>query len=101
MGSVWHIPIIRIDDTDRLFELFARDSVNTYAMHLHGEELNDTKISLPCAYFIGNEGKGLSDDLSSKCDKLLKIVMPGKAESLNAAAAASIMGYVFSTKKRE
>ena len=95
MGSVWHIPIIRCNDPEDLFVYFGENGITTYAMHLKGEELKEGNITLPAAYFIGNEGRGLSDETSSKCDKLLKIPMPGKAESLNAAAAASIMGYVF------
>ena len=63
-------------------------------MHLKGETLSAADISLPAAYLIGNEGRGLSDETSAQCTKLVKIPMPGKAESLNAAAAASIMGYV-------
>jgi TrmH family RNA methyltransferase len=66
-------------------------------MHLKGEQLDKAEITLPAAYLIGNEGRGLSDDTASRCTKLVKIPMPGRAESLNAAAAASIMGYVLQT----
>lgn len=99
MGSVWHIPIIKWEDKDSLFECFKDNKVTTYAMHLKGSELKDDEIVLPAAYFIGNEGNGLTDDTSGKCDRLLKIPMSGKAESLNAAAAASVMGYVFAKNK--
>ena len=72
MGSVWHIPIIR----KTMAECF--------------------ELKLPCAFFIGNEGDGLTDETSSRCSKLVKIPMKGKAESLNAAVAASIIGYELS-----
>ena len=99
MGSVWHIPIVKCNNKDDLFVYLNEHGISSYAMHLNGVELDEGNLSLPAAYFIGNEGKGLSEETSSRCDKLLKIPMPGKAESLNAAAAASIMGYVFSRKR--
>ena len=69
-------------------------------MHLNGEELNEAQIRLPAAYLIGNEGRGLSDETSGRCTRLVKIPMPGKAESLNAAAASAITGYVLSSKRK-
>ncbi|MBO4579741.1 MAG: RNA methyltransferase [Clostridiales bacterium] len=99
MGSVWHIPIVRCSNTDDLFLYFSEHGIKSYAMHLNGVELNEEELELPAAYLIGNEGNGLTQDTALRCDRLLKIPMPGKAESLNAAAAASIMGYVFANKR--
>ena len=42
---------------------------------------------------IGNESTGVSDEIYSLSDKLIRIPMPGKAESLNAGVAASIVMY--------
>ena len=96
MGSIWHLPLVTATP-DEAFAFFSRKSVTSLAMHLKGEELSAADISLPAAYLIGNEGRGLSDGTSSLCNKLVRIPMPGRAESLNAAAAASIMGYVLQT----
>ena len=92
MGSVWHIPIVR-KTMDECFSFFERENIETIATHLKGNELGLGDLKLPCAYFIGNEGDGLTDDTSSRCAKLVKIPMKGKAESLNAAVAASVIGY--------
>lgn len=96
MGSVWHLPLVTATP-EEAFAFFSRKSVTSLAMHLKGEQLDKAEITLPAAYLIGNEGRGLSDDTASRCTKLVKIPMPGRAESLNAAAAASIMGYVLQT----
>ncbi len=40
---------------------------------------------------IGNEGSGITEEIEKQADMLLKIPMPGGAESLNAAVAASIV----------
>jgi len=42
---------------------------------------------------VGNEGNGISAEVYNICDLKIKIPMPGGAESLNAAVAASIMMY--------
>ena len=95
MGSVWHIPIVR-KTMDECFDFFSKTNTETLAMHLKGEELGTGDLKLPCAYFIGNEGDGLTDETTAKCTRLVKIPMKGKAESLNAAVAASVIGYELS-----
>lgn len=99
MGSIWHLPLI-VSSMDDAFAFFEKNGVATLAMHLHGKELNEAEIKLPAAYFIGNEGRGLTEGTSERCTSLVKIPMPGKAESLNAAAASAITGYVLSSKRK-
>lgn len=50
------------------------------------------EISLvePVAFVFGNEGTGLSQEIMQAADENIAIPMPGKTESLNAAAAAAI-----------
>ena len=95
MGSVWHIPIVR-KTMDECFDFFESAGIDTIATHLKGSELGNGDLKLPCAFFIGNEGEGLTDGTSSRCFKLVKIPMKGKAESLNAAVAASVIAYELS-----
>lgn len=99
MGSVWHLPLVT-SSMDDAFAFFAEKGIDSLAMHLKGENLKEADIRLPAAYLIGNEGRGLSDETSGKCTRLVKIPMPGKAESLNAAAASAITGYVLSSKRK-
>ena len=100
MGSVWHVPLRKADSIDDVFKFCNEHGISTLAAHLKGDLLDEAKINLPCCYFIGNEGNGLSDECSSRCDTMVKIPMQGKAESLNAASAASIIGYILSTKRK-
>ena len=49
---------------------------------------------------IGNESKGLSEELSGIADSLVKIPMEGQVESLNAAVAASVLMFEAARQRR-
>jgi TrmH family RNA methyltransferase len=55
-----------------------------------GSDLYGTKLDRPLAFAIGNEGAGLSARLAESADLRLTIPMPGRMESLNAAASAAV-----------
>lgn len=93
MGSVWRVPVIECEDSKEIIDILHKHNVSIIAAELHGDSLSKAKIKLPAAYFIGNEGNGLRKETIDSCDIKVKIEMQGKAESLNAATAASIIGY--------
>jgi TrmH family RNA methyltransferase len=93
MGSAYHIPVYEGELKAELLKL--KSAGNTLICgHLHGSETLP-KISGGCVLVIGNEGSGVSDDIAEVCT-LYRLKMRGRAESLNASAAASIMMYELS-----
>lgn len=52
--------------------------------------LRDAELSR-AAVAVGSEGRGLSAEILSKCEKTIKIPMSPRCESLNAAVAASVV----------
>lgn len=54
------------------------------------KNLFDISLTGPVAFLFGNEGAGLSKELIQTAQENIVIPMPGKTESLNAAAAAAI-----------
>lgn len=54
------------------------------------KNLFDISLTGPVAFMFGNEGAGLSKELIQTARENIIIPMPGKTESLNAAAAAAI-----------
>ena len=50
------------------------------------------------AVIIGNEANGVSQDILDLVDEKIKIPMPGKTESLNAAVATGIILYEMNRK---
>lgn len=93
MGSIFRVPFAVVEDLPTAVETLRRSGIVTYAAHLKGELYNSGTLSDDCALLIGNEAKGLSQKVSDKADKLIKIPMEGKVESLNAAVATAILMY--------
>ncbi len=54
------------------------------------DSLYDCDLRSNIAFLVGNEGAGLSTDLLNLATQKISIPMPGKVESLNAAAATAI-----------
>ncbi len=94
MGSIFHLPIIINCDFDNLITLLRKKNINIFAAHLKGNTLPyEIDLTKSCGLLIGNEANGLSDKTSEKATSLIKIPMPGKAESMNASIAGSIFIY--------
>jgi rRNA methylases len=97
MGSTYHLPLFEASLTEELPKLRSAGRTLICA-HLHGsEEL--PAIGKNCVLVIGNEGNGASDEVAALCE-LYRLPMPGRAESLNASVAASILIYEFSKRLR-
>jgi 23S rRNA (guanosine2251-2'-O)-methyltransferase len=58
------------------------------------ESILDADLSGPMALVVGSEGEGLRPLVRQSCDRLLRLPMHGRIQSLNAAAAGSIGLYL-------
>ena len=93
MGSIYRVPFAIVADLPKAVDILREDGITCFAAHLKGELYNSGTLTKDCALLIGNEANGLSDEVANKADKLIKIPMAGKVESLNAAIATSILMY--------
>lgn len=95
MGSVYRMPVLYVNSIiDEILPGLKEKGITTYAAHLKGRNDYDMEdYRKGTAFFIGNEGNGLTDELSEQADTLIKIPMQGKVESLNAAMASGILMY--------
>ena len=93
MGSIFRVPFAIVDDLAAAVDTLKDNGITTYAAHLKGELYNSGSLTKDCALLIGNEARGLSEKISAKADKLIKIPMHGIVESLNAAIATAILMY--------
>ena len=91
MGSLFHLPVIRTELFVYLEQL--RDKgYNIAAAHLLGSIDFSLDFSHTCLV-IGNESRGISEQILSLSTACIRIPIYGKAESLNAAVAAGILIY--------
>ena len=93
MGSIFRVPFVYVDDLLEVAETMKQKNIITYAAHLNGTDYTKEDYQKGTAFFIGNEGNGLTDKLTDKAQKKIKIPMCGKVESLNAAMASGLLVY--------
>ena len=94
MGCIFRMPHMVVDSVDKLLPEFRSAGITTYAAHLRGTISHfEGDYTGGTAFFIGNESRGLTRELTDRLDVLMKIPMSGQVESLNAAMAAGILMY--------
>ena len=94
MGAVFRLPFVISNDLPGLLRQLRAEGFSLTAAHLAGTEYYDA-VSYPArtAFLIGNEGNGLSEEITSLADKKVRIPMEGQTESLNAAVAGALLLY--------
>ena len=102
MGSVYRVPVLYVDSIEKeVLSVLKTHGITTYAAHLKGKNNYDQEdYGKGTAFFIGNEGNGLTDSLTACADTLIKIPMEGQVESLNAAMASGILMYEAARQRR-
>lgn len=95
MGSVYHVPLLCADVPEAVCAL-KNAGFSCFCGHLKGTETMP-EHGRNTAFVVGNEGNGITEKTASLCTKY-RLPMPGRAESLNAAAFASVMLYILSEK---
>lgn len=91
MGSLFRLQMV-YTDLPTLFKRF--EGLPVYGALLNGNNLFSTRFEDKGFILMGNEGQGISADLQSHITHPITIPKRGKAESLNVAIAASIIGAV-------
>lgn len=92
-GSVFHLPLAVAALEDTLAYFRAR-AVRCFASVVRGgTPYREANLSGECVVVIGNEASGLDADALTWCDERLTIPMAGRAESLNAGVAASLIAF--------
>lgn len=91
MGSLFHVPVIPVAELYPALDALAEAGAAVVATSLGAtRSLYDLDLKGPVVWLIGNESQGLSQDALAHTTEQIRIPMPGHAESLNAAIAASV-----------
>ena len=94
VGAIEHMRIAKVTNINNTIDELKENGIWVYGTDIRAKEYSyEADFAGPCAIIIGNEGKGMSKLTIQKCDKLIKIPMVGKINSLNASVAGGIMMY--------
>jgi RNA methyltransferase, TrmH family len=88
MGSIGRVNVVY---HDLAAILRANSSIRILAASLDGEDITRMEKKSEAIIIIGNEGKGISEDIMELTNERITIPRYGKAESLNAAVATGII----------
>ncbi len=93
MGALLRLPVIELESIEEILSVSSENGIASYAGVVSGEaaRITDVDFSGGALIMVGNEGHGLSAAAVAGADRKIYIPMSEKTESLNAAAAASIM----------
>lgn len=92
MGSIFRMQV----SYKKLSEWLKEQDCTIYGAHLKGKDLWKENLSKSGVLLMGNESKGISEELMELVSIPLKIPSKGKAESLNVAIATAIFCAAFS-----
>lgn len=104
MGSLFNIPIIRIPNPKLLF-----DKLSTLSMQLVGADgrfgvlpwgVEAEALQGTLGLVLGNEARGLSEDIRPHLSKWVRLPLFGGAESLNVAVAGGVLMYEWVRQNR-
>ena len=91
MGAVFRCPVWTVG-AEELSALLKKSGIPLYGAALRGDTLDARAVDYNrCAIAIGSEGRGLTEGVLVLCDRTIKIPMSEHCESLNAAAAATVL----------
>ncbi len=92
MGALFRMPFFICQDFTGTLSRLQHFGILLYGAHLKGENIYGQEgYGEKLALVIGNEARGLTPETSKRLDRLVKIPMEGKLESLNASVAAGIL----------
>ena len=101
MGAVLRLPVLSVEDVRTAAKRLSEEGYEVLAAHLRASEDYDrTDLTKASCILIGNESRGLSAELTETATRLIRIPMEGRAESLNAAVAASVIMFEAARQRR-
>lgn len=101
MGAVFRVPFLYVEDLRETMAQLQKHGIRLYAAHLsESVSYDQADFTKPSGFLIGNESAGLTAETTAAADGRIHIPMLGSVESLNAAAAASIVAFEAARQRR-
>lgn len=93
MGAIFRVKVIESEDLTKTIKEMKKNKIKICATDLKTDKSIYDIDYHKTAIIIGNEANGVSEKVLDLADNKIKIPMPGKTESLNAAIATSVILY--------
>ena len=94
MGSIFHVSIFEEKNTQAGLALLSQKGLRLLAMDTSGTDIRQVGLgSKNYGLILGNEANGLPEQVLKQVEEVIRIDMPGSAESLNVAIAGAIALY--------
>jgi signal transduction histidine kinase len=91
-GSLFHVPVIRDVELAEAVEHLRSGGFAVLAATAAGDlAVHDVDLSGPTAVLFGNEARGLPSEALELADRSIRVPISGRTESLNLAAAATLV----------
>ena len=92
-GAISYVDIIMVSNLTNAINKLKDNNFFVYGADMDGTDYTKGNFSGKKVLVIGNEGKGISQIVSSACDEIVSIPMEGNINSLNASVSAGILIY--------
>ena len=94
MGAVYRVPVFFVEDRLDALRALRAAGWDVFCGDLSGDDFYASERGGDRQVFlVGNEGAGVTKEAAALASRRVRLPMPGNAESLNAAVAASICLY--------
>lgn len=100
MGSLFNVSLVRIRNVTALFAWLREHGIRALGADAHrgtpwGEGMWHGRVAL----VLGNEARGLSEDVRHHVEEYVRLPIVGRVESLNVAVAGGILMYLWLREK--
>ena len=93
-GAFFHQRFCRVKNIARTIEYLKKKNIWVIGLSENADKIYyDEDFTIPAAFVVGSEEKGIRPLVKQKCDFLVKIPMLGKVSSLNASVSTSVVFY--------
>ncbi|MDA3928295.1 MAG: 23S rRNA (guanosine(2251)-2'-O)-methyltransferase RlmB [Prolixibacteraceae bacterium] len=93
-GALHYVPICKVRNAYKTLSSLQKNGLKVFAATEKAAiDYSKGDYSAPCAIVMGSEESGISNEILSLADELIKIPILGKIESLNVSVAAGVLMY--------
>ena len=94
MGSLFTLPVVSVREPGRLWAWLRAGGYRLVGTASHGSlDAFAADLRGPMAFVLGNEARGLPDEVLGELDAVVRLPMSVGADSLNVAVAAGVLLY--------